>query len=86
MNCFKRLLQITGLNAESQGDGYQQGALFVLLSALSALDDAHPVADTYPNAAREVVEVRLAPWRQNKWVKEFVAPYLNQFVAKLGAY
>jgi hypothetical protein len=86
MNFAKRILTVTGLNAESQGDGYQHSALYVLLSALSALDDAHSVSDTYPNAVRELLEVRLASWKQNKWVQEFVGPYLNQFAPKLGAY
>jgi hypothetical protein len=86
MNFAKRILTATDLNAESQGDGYQQGALYVLLSALSALDDAHPVSDTYSNAIRELLDVRLASWKDNKWVREFVAPYLNQFASKLGAY
>jgi hypothetical protein len=83
-DCYNRLLQATGLNGSSTGgEGFKESAAFCILTALSSADSR---SDTYTNAVREILEVRLAGVKDTPYVREFLKPFLHQFADRFGAY
>jgi hypothetical protein len=80
MSCYTKVLQTANLNSDSQGTGNEFGALWTLMSALDHYDNG---GDVLPNPASEVLR-RLDPWKENKFMRESVTPFLTGLADKFA--
>jgi hypothetical protein len=80
MSCYSKVIQATGLNSDSQGSGNALGGIWLLLSALDHFDTAD---DVLPNAASEILR-RLDTWKEGRFMRESVKPFLTSLADKLA--
>jgi hypothetical protein len=78
MNAFRQCVQDLGLTFESQGTGYENSWLFVLLSMMADTQDANPVDPTFPNNPVKQVLHQL-----QSYLDTFAGQRLSQIIDKL---
>lgn len=71
--CFKKVLTGLDLREDAQGSTNQNSHMFVLLSECDRYETLNGTADTYSNPYREVLEVRLAAYRETFAFKALAA-------------
>jgi hypothetical protein len=78
---YAKVIESAPLSADSQGEGNEAGALWVLLSALDSVDTR---GDTYPSNPATEVKSRLSPWNKTRWMAEFAVPLLTSLELKFA--
>lgn len=80
MSCYSKVIQATGLNSDSQASGNALGAIWLLLEALNTFDTAD---DVLMNPGSEVLR-RLSPWKEGRFMRESVTPFLTSLADKFA--